>query len=393
MDRPDIKIIPSDTAWLKDPAVQLVCNSIRADGAKIYMVGGCVRDALLGVAGSDIDMATDATPLEVTRLARASGLKVVPTGIDHGTVTVVAQGTGYEITTFRQDVKTDGRHAEVVFSTDIEQDAARRDFTLNALYATPEGDIIDPLGEGVADCLARRIRFIEDAGARIREDYLRALRFFRFQAWYADSSRGFDADALDAISQNSAGLETLSAERVGTEMRRLLAAPDPAQAVAVMQQTGVLQRVLPGSDISLLGPVVHLEAALDLPPNWRYRLAALGGEEIQTRLRLTNKDAKILNALASSVSDFMPLPEKAYRQGLEVAFGALILRAALANEPLYPASKIPLQNGSQMRFPVSAKDLMPEIEGKALGECLAKLERHWVASEFQLTREELMTMK
>lgn len=393
MDRPDTTVIPPDTVWLSDPAVQSVCQAISAEGAEVYFVGGCVRDALLGLDGSDVDMATNVLPQQVMQLAEAQGLKVVPTGIDHGTVTVVAGGRGHEVTTFRRDVKTDGRRADVTFCDDITLDAGRRDFTLNALYATPDGAVIDPLGTGVVDCLARRIRFINDADARIREDYLRVLRFFRFHAWYSDPQQGLDTDALDAIAQNGRGLEKLSAERVGAEMSRLLAAPDPTPAVAAMQKTGVLQRVLPGSDLALLGPVVHLEASVQLPPDWRLRLVALGGEDVQPRLRMTNKDAKFVYKLRETIGDLKSLREIAYHFGLDIAQGTLILKAAMANEVLAPFQLDPLEMASQARFPVSAMDLMPALQGKALGDRLADLEAQWIASDFQLTRDALITGK
>ncbi|MFK7878824.1 CCA tRNA nucleotidyltransferase [Roseobacter sp.] len=393
MDRPDTTVIPPDTVWLSDPAVQSVCRAISAEGADVYFVGGCVRDALLGLDGSDVDMATNVLPQQVMQLAEAQGLKVVPTGIDHGTVTVVAGGRGHEVTTFRRDAKTDGRRADVTFCDDITLDAGRRDFTLNALYATPDGAVIDPLGTGVVDCLARRIRFINDADARIREDYLRVLRFFRFHAWYSDPQQGLDTDALDAIAQNGRGLENLSAERVGAEMSRLLAAPDPTPAVAAMQQTGVLQRVLPGSDLALLGPVVHLEASVQLPPDWRLRLVALGGEDVQPRLRMTNKDAKFVYKLRETIGDLKSLREIAYRFGLDIAQGTLILRAAMANEVLAPFQLDPLEMASKARFPVSAMDLMPALQGKALGDRLADLEAQWIASDFQLSRDALITGK
>lgn len=393
MDRSNPIVIPPETAWLADAALQSVCRAVSSEGAKIYFVGGCVRDAILGVSGSDIDLATDATPQEVTRLAQAEGLKVVPTGIEHGTVTVVADGKGYEITTFRRDVKTDGRHAEVAFCDDIALDAARRDFTLNALYATPQGEIIDPLGMGMQDCLARRIKFIQDAGARIREDYLRILRFFRFHAWYADPSSGFDADALDAIAQNGQGLEGLSGERVGAEMCKLLSAPDPTRAVATMQQTGILQRLLPGSDPTMLFPVVHLEESLNLPRDWRLRLASLGGDAVGIRLRLSRKDTKVIDGLRAGMGGMTPAVEIAYREGLEIATGALILRSALGNHPIEPSALLPLKTASQARFPITAKDLMPDLNGKALGDRLDALERHWLASDFTLTRDELLALK
>ncbi|MBW4706740.1 CCA tRNA nucleotidyltransferase [Roseobacter sp. YSTF-M11] len=392
MDRPDFTVVPTDTHWLTDPGAQAVCRAVSARGAQIYFVGGCVRDAVLGIPGADVDMATDALPQDVTGLAEAADLKVVPTGIDHGTVTIVAHGTGYEVTTFRRDIKTDGRHAEVVFSKDISEDARRRDFTLNALYATPGGTIVDPLG-GLPDCLARRIRFIEDAGARIREDYLRALRFFRFHAWYADPEAGFDVEALDAIAQNAAGVEKLSAERIGAEVSKLLAAPDPVQCIATMQHTGLLQRVLPGSDITLLGPVVHNQKALGLRPDWRVRLAALGGEGAKARLRMSSKDAKVMELLQSVLGNMMPIPEVAYRYGETIAAGALVLGSALASQPVVTDDLDPIKKAAVARFPIKAQDLMPALSGKALGDRLGYLERRWIASQFRLTREELMTLE
>ncbi|CAN0587043.1 unnamed protein product, partial [Ectocarpus sp. 12 AP-2014] len=196
-------------------------------------------------------------------LARVAGLKPVPTGIDHGTVTVVADHDPFEITTFRRDVETDGRRAVVAFADTLDEDAKRRDFTMNALYARIDGTVIDPLG-GLPDLRARRVRFIGDATDRIREDYLRSLRFFRFHAWYGNPDNGMDSDALAAIASHLDGLESLSRERVGAEMVKLLAARDPAPAVAAMRATGVLGRLLPGADDRALAPLIHLEDVLGL---------------------------------------------------------------------------------------------------------------------------------
>jgi poly(A) polymerase/tRNA nucleotidyltransferase (CCA-adding enzyme) len=389
MDRPDEITLPAQTSWLRDPDAQAVCRAVAAQGARIYFVGGCVRDALLGLGGLDTDLSSDAVPEEVTRLAEAAGLKVVPTGIDHGTVTVVSGGKGFEVTTFRRDVATFGRHAEVSYSTDMGEDARRRDFTMNALYATPQGVVVDPLGTGVADCLARRIRFIEDAATRIEEDYLRILRYFRFHAWYADPEAGFDAEALDAIASHIAGLETLSAERVGGEVMRLLAAPDPTRAVAAMRRTGCLACILPGSDDCLLGPVVHLEESLGQMPDAVLRLAALGGEETADRLRLSRKDRRHLDLLREVTGRDVSPAEIAYRHGTRVAQGAVVLRAALAGTCIDPDEQRTIAAASEARFPMSAADLMPAYQGRALGEKLAALEDRWIASGFRLTREQL----
>jgi poly(A) polymerase/tRNA nucleotidyltransferase (CCA-adding enzyme) len=389
MDRPDEITLPAQTPWLRDPDAQAVCRAVASQGARIYFVGGCVRDALLGLGGLDTDLSSDAVPEEVTRLAEAAGLKVVPTGLDHGTVTVVSGGKGFEVTTFRRDVATFGRHAEVSYSTDMGEDARRRDFTMNALYATPQGVVVDPLGTGVTDCLARRIRFIEDAATRIEEDYLRILRYFRFHAWYADPEAGFDADALDAIASHIAGLETLSAERVGGEVMRLLAAPDPTRAVAAMRQTGCLACILPGSDDRFLGPVVHLEDRHGQAPDAVLRLAALGGDETADRLRLSRKDRRHLELLRDVIGRDVSLSEIAYRHGARVGRSAAILRAAAAGACIGSDELQIIETASAARFPMSAADLMPAYSGRALGEKLAALEDRWIASGFRLTREEL----
>ena len=206
-------------SWLEAEGAQTVFKMFEQAGYKAYFVGGCVRNALLDHPVTDVDIATDATPDQTILLADQAGLKAIPTGIDHGTVTLVAQGQPYEVTTFRKDIKTKGRHAQVQFSKDIVADAQRRDFTMNALYADAAGHIIDPLN-GLDDLMAGRVRFIEDANARIGEDFLRVLRFFRFSAYYANPDHSFDPDALSAISDNLWGLSSLSKERIGTEMRK-----------------------------------------------------------------------------------------------------------------------------------------------------------------------------
>lgn len=392
MDRSDVINLPADTAWLHDADAQAVCAALSSEGGAVYFVGGCVRDALLGIAGSDVDLATDQTPEKVMRLANAAGLRAVPTGLDHGTVTIVSGGTGFEVTTFRSDTSTDGRHAVVCFSTDIREDARRRDFTMNALYAAPAGQLVDPL-HGMQDCLNRRVRFIEDPQKRIREDYLRILRFFRFHAWYANPDAGFDPDALDAIAQNTAGLAQLSAERIGAEMMKLLRAPDPAPSVAVMRQTGCLGIVLPGSDDQFLGPVVHLEAAMCHVPDPVLRLSALGGDTAEDSLRLSRAEARKLKQLQAFGFGPMSLAEIAYRENADVARGAAILRAAFASQPLPISALDEISKGADAKFPVKAADLMPTYQGKALGDRVRLLEQQWIASGFSLTRDALLALE
>ncbi|TMV10726.1 CCA tRNA nucleotidyltransferase [Arenibacterium halophilum] len=376
-------------AWLDQPATQDVCRMLETGGAQALFVGGCVRNALIGAPVGDIDIATDATPDRVIALAKAAGLRAIPTGIDHGTVTVVAGGIAHEITTFRRDVEADGRHAIVAFSTDVAEDAARRDFTMNALYADARGQVQDPLG-GIDDLRARRVRFIGDATARIREDYLRVLRYFRFHAWYGDQDAGLDGEALAAISENLDGLETLSRERVGGEMLRLLGAADPVRAVAGLAATGALARLFPGSDAKALGPLVHLEQVVDVPPDPIRRLASLNVTEPMQALRLSRPQAARLDRLREAVGACQAPAELGYRLGAEEARDVILLRGAMLEQHIEPADLKCIETGATARFPISAKDLMPEFTGTALGEELARLEQTWIASGFTATRDELL---
>ncbi|MGB3406471.1 MAG: CCA tRNA nucleotidyltransferase, partial [Jannaschia sp.] len=232
--------------WLTAAGTQAVMAMLSQAGHQALGVGGCVRNALLRRPVADVDIATDALPRQVMDLARTAGFGAIPTGIDHGTVTVVVAGAPFEVTTFRRDVETDGRHAVVVFSRDVAEDAARRDFTMNALYARADGTVIDPL-EGLADLRAGVVRFIGDPVERITEDYLRILRFFRFTAWYGDPATGLQPEGLAACAEHADGLARISAERIGQEMCKLLGAADPAPAVAAMARAGILARVLPGA--------------------------------------------------------------------------------------------------------------------------------------------------
>lgn len=382
-------MIPAGTSWLTDPRARAVCDAVRAGAFEIYFVGGCVRNALLNLQDSDVDMSTNARPEDVMRLAGDAGLKAIPTGIDHGTITVIADGEPFEVTTFRRDVATDGRRAVVAFSDDIAEDARRRDFTMNALYATIDGEVVDPLG-GLPDLLARRIRFIEDPGARIREDYLRILRFFRFSAWYAADQTGFDPDALAGIAANLDGLETLSAERVGQEMAKLLSAVDPAPSIATMRQVGALGIVLPGADDRWLAPLIHLEGVVSLIPDWRARLAIIGGDAPEHRLRLSRSDARAVTTFRTLSFGATPLPEVAYRNGADVARQVFAMRAAISEQPPDIASLEPVQAAADAKFPISAADLIPAFQGRALGEKLRELEQRWIASGFTLTADDLL---
>ena len=359
-------------------------------GYRALFVGGCVRDALVGRPVSDIDISTDALPVTVIKLAEAAGFKAVPTGIDHGTVTVVTRNHGFEVTTFRRDVETDGRRAVVAYSREIVDDAKRRDFTMNALYAEANGTVLDPLGSGVEDLRKGRVRFIDDAAARIREDYLRILRFFRFYAWYGSSDQGPDAAALAAISANLDGIETVSAERVTHEMMRLLAAPNPAPALAAMARSGALGRVLPGADPIAIAPLAYLEQANSVDPDPVRRLCALGSPEAALRLRLSRKEERALMLLRAGIVSADGPRALGYKLGHQAACDVLLLRSALTGSGITKGDLAMVARGAGAKFPVKAADLMPEFRGPALGRKLAQLEARWIASDFSLTRDALL---
>jgi poly(A) polymerase len=374
--------------WLTAPATQEVMALLENHGHQALAVGGCVRNALLGVPVTDVDISTDARPDRVMALAEKAGIKAVPTGIDHGTVTLVHGGTPFEITTFRADVETDGRRAVVRFADTVDEDARRRDFTMNALYADRRGAVLDPLG-GLPDLHARRFRFIEDAETRIREDYLRTLRFFRFSAWYGDPAEGMDAEALSAIAVTLDGLSTLSRERVGSEVLKLLAAPDPVMAVSVMAQTGVLAQILPGASPRALGPLMLAEQALELHADPIRRLAATGFRE-GAALRLSKTDSRALEVLADLTEATTALPEIAYRDGQDTALSTATLRSAMLEMPVDSSIRAQITAAAAARFPVRPADLMPDLQGPALGDALKTLEARWIASGFALGRDALL---
>ena len=372
--------------WLDNPATQDLCAAIAAGGYRVLFVGGCVRNALLGVPVGDTDLATDALPETVSDLAKRAGFKVVPTGVDHGTVTVIAGGTPHEVTTFRRDVETDGRRAVVAFSGEVAEDAARRDFTMNALYAEADGTVIDPLG-GLPDLLARRVRFVGDAPQRIAEDYLRILRFFRFHAHYGDPAQGIDAEGLAACAELAEGLDNLSAERIGAEVKKLLAAPDPAPAVAAMTQAGILHHILPGADPRALAPLIHLENGL--PTRWQRRLAVLGGA--RGHLRLSRAETGTIQHICDEIGGVRTPAALGHLYGVETADDVVLARAAVLESPLPPDWQAEVARGAETTFPVRAADLAP-LSGLALGRRLRALKDHWLAADLAPDRATLLAL-
>jgi len=391
--------------WLKRGETSAVFAALSASGIDTRVVGGAVRNALLGLPVIEaVDLATTAEPERVMALAEEAGLKAVPTGIDHGTVTVIADGLPFEVTTLRRDVETFGRHAKVAYTTSWEEDAKRRDFTLNALYADRDGKVFDPLG-GYDDLAAGRVRFIGDAEARIKEDFLRILRFFRFHAYYGKGD--MDAAGLKAAVKLRAGLEQLSAERVAGELRRILVAPQAARAVDALYDYGLLTGVLGG--VPRLGRferLVAIGAANALAPDASLRLAALAVfvEEdvarLAERLRLSNAEQAVL-ALAAEKGLVAGLPEETaaksalYRLGPSYRSALLLAWLDSDASPDDPewrkALALPVR-WQAPSFPIGGNDVMTlgELKGPEIGELLKVLEQDWIASGFALGRDELL---
>ena len=402
--------------WLDDPALQVLLAALSAGGEEARVAGGAVRNTLLGEPVGDIDIATTTLPDETISRAKAAGFKTVPTGIDHGTITVVADGVAHEVTTLRADVETHGRHATVAFGRDWKTDAERRDFTINALYATASGDVIDLVG-GLADLESRTLRFIGTAEDRIREDYLRILRFFRFFAFYGRGRP--DAEGLKACARLKDGLAKLSAERVWKELRRTLEAPDPSRALLWMRQTGVLTAILPESEkwgIDGIHGLVAAEAALDWAPDALLRLEAIvppQSERMETlgeRLKLANAERQRLRDWAFAPAADASMSEarlaKALYRGprdgisdrLSLALAARRAAAAEGDKTAMgeAASLLKLKrfesDWEKPVFPVAGADLVAAgmAPGPELGRALRLLEESWIESGFTLTRDALL---
>ncbi|MEN5362841.1 CCA tRNA nucleotidyltransferase [Brevundimonas intermedia] len=376
--------------WLEASATHAVMAALEAAGGPgcARFVGGCVRNSLLDQSVDDIDIATRLRPEETIAALKAAGLKAVPTGVEHGTVTGVSERRPYEITTLRRDVETDGRRAVVAFTEDWTEDAARRDFRLNALYADAAGTVFDPTGGGLDDAAAGRIVFVGEAETRIREDYLRILRFFRFYAWYGRGAP--DAVGLAACAALKAGMAQLSAERVSKELLKLLAARDPRAAVRAMAKTGVLAQVLPQVQLLPLfeamcgltdDPVMRLSALLPA-----YAAAVVG---IASTLRLSNA---VRDRLAAAVGDGPAVSPRMsdaearaaiYRLGRR-AFEDRLMRAEAAGEGDGARLRSLAADWTPPKMPVGGRDLarLGLAAGPETGRLIKAFEDGWVADDF-----------
>ena len=381
MTRPDR--ITAD--WLTSPASRAVMAALEAvrQGASRY-VGGSVRNSLRGLKAEDVDIATQLIPEETLAALKAAEIRVIPSGIEHGTVTAFHKGVPIEITTLRRDVETDGRRAVVAFTQDWAEDAARRDFRMNAIYAGPEGQLYEVIPGSIEDAIAGRVIFIGDADQRLIEDYLRILRFYRFNAWYG---AGIDEAGQEACARQREGLRKIAAERIWKELKRTLAAPDPGPALLAMEDAGVLEVMLPGASASLLPGLIGVETASGLPPDPMQRLMALLPRrqrevtDASGALRHSNQEAARLQAWADpALGHVLALGPVARREAASGGEGAL---APLLQE-----------KASWMRpvFPVGGADaLAAGLKGPDIGKRLHMLEQAWIASGFRLSRDDLLS--
>ena len=382
----------ADAAWLNEPHLQQVMAAIVAAGGAVRVAGGAVRNALMGVAIADIDLATTMLPDEVMRVCKAAGFGVHPTGIEHGTVTVVNKGVPFEVTTLRHDVETDGRHAVVLFTGDWAEDAKRRDFTMNAMYCDASGKIYD-FTDSYADILKHKVRFVGRATERIKEDYLRILRFFRFHAHYGLGTP--DKAGLAAVTKLKSGLKHISAERIRAELFKLLVAPRAVPTLKVMAASGVLKIIIPyKDDWRVLGR---------LPNDPLLRLMAIAKRplDLKEHLRLANDQAVRIEEMAKAPT-LSPKLQPQQQRALLYKLGAVAWRdAAYMNwargrgslcDPRWQKLVDLPHRWPIPKFPVTGKDLLAigVAPGPPMGKMLRKIEKHWIAQDFVPSRAQLL---
>ena len=388
-------------ALLREPKTARVMAALDGRGEEARIVGGALRNALMGLPVADVDFAVTAEPAEIVARAEAAGLRAVPTGIDHGTITLVVEGTPFEVTTLREDVATDGRRAIVRYGRDFDADARRRDFTMNALSLSADGVLHDPVG-GLPDLEARRVRFIGDPDARIAEDYLRVLRFFRFHAAYGEG--GFDRPGFTACVRGRDGLARLSRERVRAELLKLLVARRAAEAVRDIAQAGLLGPLLAGAPTpARLAALAKVEAALGQPPDAVLRLAALAvlvtqdAGRLRDMLRLSNAEAGRLEKAAAALVRWHGrlAPPRAgelrhglFEQGQRAARDAALLAhaesGAPADDSAWASAHAFLRDTPEPRLPFSGADLMARgmPPGSQIGRVLKDLQARWIRAGF-----------
>ncbi|WP_343211702.1 MULTISPECIES: CCA tRNA nucleotidyltransferase [Bartonella] len=409
--------IAKKALWLHDEGLQKLLHCLSENGEEARVVGGAVRNQLLGYPVNDIDIATTCVPDEIIKRASENGFKAVPTGYEHGTITVVVKDHSYEVTALRADIEPDGRRAKVIFGRDWKTDAKRRDFTINAIYADANGKIYDDVN-GLADIETETLRFIGTAEERIREDYLRILRFFRLYAWVGKGRP--DAEAIKACARLKDGLLQLSAERVWSEVKKMLSAPDPTRALLWMRQAAILGIILPETEkwgIDAFRPLIETERVMRLPPDPLLRLFSIVPRD-EVRLKKMAERLRFSKLEKTRLMDFarispikynssdIEIKKLVYHHGKQAVLDELTL--ALSNARAHALSNdnalVEASHYTRLRklteqydipvFPLTGKDLLPLgiTEGPAIGHKLKALEKRWVESGFLLDRKALLDL-
>ena len=384
-----MKLNFKETKWLRNPSAQKLSKLYKSFGYQVLFVGGCVRNTILKMPVTDIDLATDAQPEEIIKIAKENNIRFVPTGLAHGTITLMIDNKNYQITTFRTDFDHDGRYAKVEFTESLLLDASRRDLTINALYCNHVGEVIDPLN-GLDDIKKQKIKFIGNPNERIKEDNLRILRFFRFQAIYGNKNLEIDSIALEACHNHKSKLAALSKERITSELRKILSAPNPLEVIIKMNETGVLNELFQKVSIDSLEAYLKTEEKFKININWLGRLLSLQATQEEESLKLTRCEFKFLKQTKSAIENQIHVLEFSYYNGVENGKIYSILQNFRHNIILSKNLLNQINSLATKKFPITAKDLMPEIRGKKLGEALRSLEDRWIKSNFTLSKKDLL---
>ena len=379
-----------NSEWIKNKVTQNILKIFEGADHNAYLVGGCIRNSILNIPVTDIDISTDATPQQTVDLFNRENFKVAPTGFSHGTVTVISEGIPYQITTMRSDQNTDGRHADVVFSDDIKKDAERRDFTINALYADSTGKIINPIG-GLEDFNPLAIKFIGDPNNRIQEDYLRILRFFRFHAQFSELVTQFDKVALDAIKKNQDGLKKLSKERIWSELKKILSTSNPARSLYKMSQLGILEIILENKNVHNIKRFNLIEKKMGLEPEPIRRLVAITENTDDTFLNLSRKEAKKFSLLKGLLKKKHDPAELVYQFNREIAQSVLAIYTFYMGEKLRLSDIKKIEKACLFPCPITGAQISKYMDGPAVGIKIKEAQRAWIKSNFKSDEAKILS--
>ena len=379
-----------NSEWIKNKVTQNILKIFEGADHNAYLVGGCIRNSILNIPVTDIDISTDATPQQTVDLFNRENFKVAPTGFSHGTVTVISEGIPYQITTMRSDQNTDGRHADVVFSDDIKKDAERRDFTINALYADSTGKIINPIG-GLEDFNPLAIKFIGDPNNRIQEDYLRILRFFRFHAQFSELVTQFDKVALDAIKKNQDGLKKLSKERIWSELKKILSTSNPARSLYKMSQLGILEIILENKNVHNIKRFNLIEKKMGLEPEPIRRLVAITENTEDTFLNLSRKEAKKFSLLKGLLKKKHDPAELVYQFNREIAQSVLAIYTFYKGEKLKLSDIKKIEKACLFPCPITGAQISKYMDGEAVGIKIKEAQRAWINSNFKSDEAKILS--